>query len=162
MATRRTSVTGCPTDARLDLGLETCLASPSPLPSASLARQWSSWSGTKLVTSSGDTTVRIWDFAKGGCILTLQGHSYAVWDCSWHSCGHFVASASMDKTSKVWDLNSFTIFSFRWLSMPLSTSVDSSRSSGVCHTRIDFRWRDPGLSTDCSSDGTLAYSAVIA
>ncbi len=24
-------------------GLETCLASPSPLPSASLARQWSSW-----------------------------------------------------------------------------------------------------------------------
>ncbi len=27
----------------IGLGLETCLASPSPLPSASLARQWSSW-----------------------------------------------------------------------------------------------------------------------
>ncbi len=32
---------GCPTDAQLGLGLETCLASPSPLPSASLARQCS-------------------------------------------------------------------------------------------------------------------------
>ncbi len=27
----------------IGIGLETCLASPSPLPSASLARQWSSW-----------------------------------------------------------------------------------------------------------------------
>ncbi len=31
------------TDAQQRLGLETCLASPSPLPSASLTRQWSSW-----------------------------------------------------------------------------------------------------------------------
>ncbi|KFV04757.1 Sperm-associated antigen 16 protein, partial [Tauraco erythrolophus] len=46
-------------------------------------------SGTQLVTSSGDTTVRIWDFSKCGCILT-----------------DFVASASMDNTSKIWDVNS--------------------------------------------------------
>ncbi|XP_019378945.1 PREDICTED: sperm-associated antigen 16 protein isoform X2 [Gavialis gangeticus] len=62
--------------------------------------------GTKLVTSSGDTTVRIWDFSKGECILTLEGHASAVWGCSWHSCGDFVASASMDNTSKIWDINS--------------------------------------------------------
>ncbi len=35
------SVWGCPTDAQWGLGLETCLASPSPLPSDYLARQWS-------------------------------------------------------------------------------------------------------------------------
>lgn len=29
--------------------------------------------------------------------------------CSWHSCGDFVASASMDETSKVWDLNRYVI-----------------------------------------------------
>ncbi|KAM9284218.1 LOW QUALITY PROTEIN: sperm-associated antigen 16 protein [Cariama cristata] len=63
-------------------------------------------SGTQLVTSSGDTTARIRDFSKRGCILTLEGHAHAVWDCSWHSCGDFVASASMDNTSKIWDVNS--------------------------------------------------------
>uniref|UniRef100_A0A8C0U6B6 Uncharacterized protein n=1 Tax=Cyanistes caeruleus TaxID=156563 RepID=A0A8C0U6B6_CYACU len=64
-------------------------------------------SGTQLVTSSGDTTVRIWDLSRRGCILTLRGHSRAVRACSWHSCGDFVASASMDGTSKVWDVNSW-------------------------------------------------------
>ncbi|XP_041891311.1 sperm-associated antigen 16 protein isoform X2 [Corvus kubaryi] len=62
--------------------------------------------GTQLVTSSGDTTVRIWDLSRRGCILTLRGHSRAVRACFWHSCGDFVASASMDGTSKIWDVNS--------------------------------------------------------
>ncbi len=35
------SVWGCPTDAQKGLGLETYLVNPWPLPSASLARQWS-------------------------------------------------------------------------------------------------------------------------
>lgn len=29
----------------------------------------------------------------------------AVWSCSWHSCGNFLATASQDSTCKVWDLN---------------------------------------------------------
>lgn len=33
-------------------------------------------------------------------------HKHAVWGVSWHSCGDFLASCSMDNTSKVWDLNS--------------------------------------------------------
>ncbi|KAI1236985.1 Sperm-associated antigen 16 protein, partial [Lamprotornis superbus] len=69
-------------------------------------------SGTQLVTSSGDTTVRIWDLSRRGCILTLRGHSRAVRGCSWHSCGDFVASASTDGTSKIWDVNSFPKASF--------------------------------------------------
>ena len=32
---------------------------------------------------------------------------FTVWGCSWHSCGHFLATASMDNTSKVWDLNRY-------------------------------------------------------
>jgi len=62
-----------------------------------------------LVTSSGDTTVRIWDLSKEGCVLTFKGHAQAVWDCSWHSCGDFVASASKDSTSKIWDVNRYGI-----------------------------------------------------
>ena len=28
-----------------------------------------------------------------------------VWGCSWHTCGDFLATASMDNTAKIWDLN---------------------------------------------------------
>lgn len=53
--------------------------------------------------------MRIWDCSKRGCILTLEGHARAVWDCSWHSCGDFVASASVDNTSKIWDVNRYGV-----------------------------------------------------
>ncbi|XP_010859586.1 PREDICTED: sperm-associated antigen 16 protein-like [Bison bison bison] len=62
--------------------------------------------GNKLATSSGDTTVKLWDVSKGNCILTFEGHTHAVWSCTWHSCGDFVASSSLDTTSKIWDVNS--------------------------------------------------------
>ena len=29
----------------------------------------------------------------------------AVWACSWHSSGDFLATCSMDNTAKIWDLN---------------------------------------------------------
>ena len=64
-------------------------------------------SGARLATSSGDGTVKIWDFSKAECILTFTDHTHAVWGCSWHSCGDFLASCSMDNTSKVWDVNRY-------------------------------------------------------
>ncbi|XP_077353571.1 uncharacterized protein spag16 [Festucalex cinctus] len=62
--------------------------------------------GTKLATTSGDTTVRFWDLFCGRCVLTFTGHSQPTWGCSFHSCGHFLVSCSSDKTAKLWDLNS--------------------------------------------------------
>ena len=61
--------------------------------------------GARLATSSGDGTVKIWDFSKAECVLTFTDHTHAVWGCSWHSCGDFLASCSMDNTCKVWDVN---------------------------------------------------------
>ncbi|XP_042364652.1 sperm-associated antigen 16 protein [Plectropomus leopardus] len=62
--------------------------------------------GAKLATTSGDSTVRLWDFSRGCCVLVLSGHSQPTWGCSFHSCGHFLASCSADRTAKLWDLNS--------------------------------------------------------
>ncbi|XP_071323101.1 sperm-associated antigen 16 protein [Trachinotus anak] len=61
--------------------------------------------GSQLATTSGDTTVRLWDFSQGSCVLTLSSHSQPTWGCSFHSCSHFLASCSADKTAKLWDLN---------------------------------------------------------
>jgi WD40 repeat protein len=36
----------------------------------------------------------------------LNIYLFSVWGCTWHSCGDFLASSSMDMTAKVWDLNS--------------------------------------------------------
>lgn len=64
-----------------------------------------SHSGGRLATASGDSTVKIWDFTKAQCILTFTDHTHAVWGCSWHSCGDFLATCSMDCSGRIWDLN---------------------------------------------------------
>ncbi|XP_033976146.1 sperm-associated antigen 16 protein [Trematomus bernacchii] len=62
--------------------------------------------GGKLATTSGDSTVRLWDFSRGGgCVLTLS-HSRPTWGCCFHSCGHFLASCYADRTARLWDLSS--------------------------------------------------------
>ena len=63
--------------------------------------------GTQLVTTSGDSTVKIWDFSQEQCIATFSDHTNAVWGCSWHHTGDFIASCANDGISKIWDLNRF-------------------------------------------------------
>ena len=63
-------------------------------------------SGKMLATSSGDSTVKVWNFEKQKCVHTFSDHLQGVWSVGWHSCGNFLVSASNDKTAKVWDLNS--------------------------------------------------------
>lgn len=35
------------------------------------------FSGSKLATSSGDTTVKVWDFSKAECVHTFTDHTHA-------------------------------------------------------------------------------------
>lgn len=50
--------------------------------------------------------MRLWDFSRGCCVLTLSGHTQPTWACSFHTCGHFLASCSADRTTRLWDLHS--------------------------------------------------------
>ncbi|KAF2259255.1 hypothetical protein CC78DRAFT_621216 [Lojkania enalia] len=80
-----------------------------------------SYDSARLASASGDSTVKIWDASSGECLSTLEGHSSSVsGEClstleghsSWvysvafsHNSAR-LASASDDRTLKIWDLSS--------------------------------------------------------
>ena len=59
--------------------------------------------GTKIVSGSGDKTVRVWDAVTGTLINTLQGHSEYVSAVAYSPDGTKIVSGSWDKTVRVWD-----------------------------------------------------------
>ncbi|HEX2691618.1 MAG TPA: AAA family ATPase, partial [Kofleriaceae bacterium] len=62
--------------------------------------------GRRVVSGSGDKTLKVWDLASGRALATLQGHLASVRGYAVTSDGLRVVSASEDKTLKVWDLAS--------------------------------------------------------
>ena len=86
--------------------------------------------GTRLASASADKTCKVWDPQTGSLLATLQGHTKArlcshlgcrllsgnseqhaaalqgVSDVAWHPTGKFLATASDDKTLKLWAANS--------------------------------------------------------
>jgi serine/threonine protein kinase len=63
---------------------------------------WMPGSGSRVATSSFDTTVQIWDAATGQRRVTYSGHTDQVWTLAWSPNGLYVASGGRDKTVQVW------------------------------------------------------------
>jgi len=60
--------------------------------------------GTRVVSASGDRTLRVWDVAGATTVATLEGHTDWVWGCAFSPDGTRVVSASGDRTLRVWDV----------------------------------------------------------
>ena len=60
--------------------------------------------GTKIVTTSFDSTAKIWDVVTGRLIHTLQGHSAGVRSAAFDRRGTKIVTASLDNTAKIWDV----------------------------------------------------------
>ncbi|MCI5715187.1 MAG: hypothetical protein MR279_01010 [Bacteroidales bacterium] len=58
--------------------------------------------GTKIISGSGDETVKIWDANTGKCLKTLKGHSETVYSLAYSPDGTKIISGSYDKTVKIW------------------------------------------------------------
>ncbi|KAF5340750.1 hypothetical protein D9611_007391 [Ephemerocybe angulata] len=63
-----------------------------------------SWDGMRIVSGSGDNTVRIWDALTGKVQTVLGGHSGTVRSVAFSPDGKHIVSGSRDKSVRVWDV----------------------------------------------------------
>ena len=58
--------------------------------------------GKRIASTS--TNILIWDIVKGKIIKKLEGHTDAVWSAAFSPDGKRIVSASMDQTTRIWDV----------------------------------------------------------
>ncbi|KAK9130414.1 hypothetical protein Sjap_010901 [Stephania japonica] len=61
--------------------------------------------GDFILSSSSDSTVRLWSRKLNANLVCYKGHNYPVWDVQFSPVGHYFASASHDRTARVWSMD---------------------------------------------------------
>lgn len=59
--------------------------------------------GDKIVSSSNDGTIRVWESKSGACLHVLKGHAGGVNHASFSQDGTKIVSSSADSTIRIWD-----------------------------------------------------------
>ncbi|KAL0425202.1 UNVERIFIED_CONTAM: Transcription initiation factor TFIID subunit [Sesamum radiatum] len=61
--------------------------------------------GDFLLSSSSDSTIRLWSTKLNANLVCYKGHNYPVWDVQFSPVGHYFASASHDRTARIWSVD---------------------------------------------------------
>lgn len=91
------------------------IAGPEDIPSAP------STAPKLLLSSSADSTIRLWSLESWTCLVIYKGHQGPVWNVRWGPQGHYFASCSWDKTVRLWSQSQI---SFLRLMVDHNTSVN--------------------------------------
>ncbi|KAJ3308711.1 hypothetical protein HDU76_003835 [Blyttiomyces sp. JEL0837] len=117
--------------------------------------------GAKLMSTSCDKTIRLWDVATGKELYTLEGHDKDIHSACMSKDGKLVASGSDDGSIIFWDANTGKML--YWLereSRAIAFSPDSSRLAVACFDRIvrifDVKSRQEVKCMDYHSDSVLS------
>ncbi|GAB2252071.1 hypothetical protein Droror1_Dr00004918 [Drosera rotundifolia] len=61
--------------------------------------------GDFVLSSSSDSTVRLWSMKLNANLVCYKGHNYPVWDVQFSPYGHYFSSCSHDRTARVWSMD---------------------------------------------------------
>ncbi|XP_032685738.1 transcription initiation factor TFIID subunit 5 isoform X1 [Odontomachus brunneus] len=59
-----------------------------------------------LLSSSEDTTIRLWSLHTWTCVVCYKGHLFPVWCVKFSPHGYYFTSASYDRTARLWATDS--------------------------------------------------------
>ncbi|GAV59947.1 WD40 domain-containing protein/TFIID_90kDa domain-containing protein [Cephalotus follicularis] len=60
--------------------------------------------GDFILSSSADTTIRLWSTKLNANLVCYKGHNYPVWDVQFSPLGHYFASSSHDRSARIWSM----------------------------------------------------------
>jgi WD40 repeat protein len=101
--------------------------------------EWNPVDSTRIISGSGDGTIKIWDGKEGILLNSWEGHSQAVTTVAWNHDGTRIASGSEDKTIKIWDGVSYELLmTLKGHSDPITIVCWNHDSSRILSVAVNY------------------------